>query len=54
MQKKKTWIHWFVITSYCLENSAGSCNHLLSTERGKLIEIKLSGPYGPSLEIKGI
>ena len=31
-----------------------NCNHLLSTEKVKLIEIKPSGSYGLSLEIKTI
>ena len=44
----------FVITSYWLENSVGFCNHLLSTEKVELIEIKPSGLYGLSLVRKVI
>ena len=49
--EKKKFIG-FVITFYWLKNSVGFCNHLLSTEKVELIEIKPSGSYGLSLLIK--
>ena len=49
--KKKQGFIGF-ITSYWLENSVG--NHLLSTEKVEVIEIKPSGSYGLSLVRKVI
>ena len=52
--KKKHRFIGFVMTSYWLEDSVGFLNHLLSTEKVELIEIKSSGSYGLSLVRKVI